>query len=341
MTNFICVPKRDAEKVRNIIHEKSLWVLGYKTERDEKFVYFPIIDKNDPELKKYKRISRKGKNYPKTQSLKSILTEKFKIKDYIASYDTVGDIAILKYTPEMEKKEKEIAKVFLQTNPIIKTVVKKTEAHHGKYRIEGVKYVAGKKTLNTIVKENNCVFKVELGEMFFSTRLSFERERVAKMVKDGSNVAIFFAGVGPFSIIIGKQKPNCKIYSIELNRTAHKMAKENIKLNQMKNVKAICANVTKYTEKIKDSCDYVIMPLPKTANLFLESAYTAIKKGSKSGIISLYKFVPKDKPYIGLINELKTFAKKKKRKLKVVFKRIVRPYSAGIVQVVIDFCFIK
>lgn len=341
MTNFITVPKKDAEKVRDIIQTQNLWAKGYKTERDEKHVYFPICDKNSKELKIYKIKQKNGRTYSRAKSLKEILTTDFKIKDYIASYDTVGDIAILKYTPEMEKKEKEIAKMFLQTNPTIKTVVKKTEAHHGKYRIEGVKYVAGRKTLNTIVKENNCLFKVLLGEMFFSTRLSFERERVAKMIKNGSTVSVFFAGVGPFSIIIGKQKPVCKVYSIELNRTAHKMAKENIKLNQLKNVKAVCANVTKYANKIKDSCDYVIMPLPKTADLFLESAYTAIKKGKESGIISLYKFVPKDKPYSALINELKLFAKKKKRKLKVVFKRIVRPYSAGIVQVVVDFRLVK
>jgi tRNA G37 N-methylase Trm5 len=81
------------------------------------------------------------------------------------------------------------------------------------------------------------------------------------------------------------------------------------------------------------------MPLPKTSNIFLEAAYTAIKK-KPAGQITIYKFVPKDKPYNELLKELKEFAKIKKKKLKVVFKRKVRDYSPETIQIAIDFKFV-
>jgi len=332
MTNFIKVPKLDANKARKLLMDHNLYLKGIKAQNDSKYVYFPVIQKDlkTKELKKYDIVTKKSEEYTTTRSFRDILVQDFKIKDYMGSYDSVGNIAIIKVTEEMLSKEKQIAQALLDSNPAIKTVVKKASEHHGKYRVEDVKYLAGKKTFKTFVKESNCIFNIELGKMFFSTRLSFERERLAELVKDGSKVGVFFAGVAPFSIVI---------YSIELNRAAHNYAKENIKLNKIDNVIPICADVAKYAEKIKDTCDYIIMPLPKTADIFLEAAYTAIKK-KPAGQITLYKFVPKDDPYSELLSELGRFAKKRKKKLKIIFKREVRDYSAKIVQIVIDFKFI-
>jgi tRNA (guanine37-N1)-methyltransferase len=315
----------------------NLYLKGIKTLNDSDYVYFPITPKAN--ITKYPIINKTSKKYITTKSFRDILVNEFKIKDYMGSYDTVGDIAIIKVTEEMQKKEKEIAKSLLNSNPAIKTVVKKASEHHGKYRVEDVKYLAGKKTFKTQVKESNCIFNIELGKMFFSTRLSYERERCAEFVKPNSIIAVFFSGVGPFSIVIGKRNPTCKIYSIELNKEAHKCAKENIALNKIENVKTICADVSKYAEKIKNECNYIIMPLPKTSNLFLEAAYTAIKK-DKPGQITIYKFVPKNDPYSEILKELKDFAKTKNKKLKIVFKREVRDYSSKICQIAIDFKFI-
>lgn len=337
MTKFIKVLKKDANKAREYLMTNNSYLKGVKTLNDSDYVYFPILPKTN--IKKYPIVNKTSKEYTTTKSFRDILVNEFKIKDYYASYDTVGDIAIIKVTDEMQKKEKAIAKALLNSNPAIKTVVKKASEHHGKYRVEDVKYLAGKKTFKTQVKESNCIFNIELGKMFFSTRLSYERERCSAFIKPNSTIAVFFSGVAPFSIVIGKRNPTCKIYSIELNRAAHRNAKKNIELNKIDNVKAVCSDVLKYAEKIKNECDYIIMPLPKTSNLFLEAAYTAIKK-KPAGQITIYKFVPKDEPYKELLKELNAFAKTKKKKLKVVFKREVRDYSAKICQIAIDFKFI-
>jgi len=343
MYDFIKVPKKEANIAREALIQNNLYNKGIKAKNDSKYVYFPVQKSKFKvkELKKYPLVKKKGEKYTTTRSFRDILINDYHIKDYIGSYDTVGDIAIIKVTDEMLKKEKEIARSLLKSNPIIKTVVKKTSKHHGKYRVEDVKYLAGKRTFKTQVKESNCIFNIRLGKMFFSPRLSFERERCAEFVKDKKTVAVFFSGVGPFSIIIGKRNPKAKVYSIELNKEAHKCAIENIKQNNVNNVEAICDDVAKYAQKLKNKCDYIIMPLPKTSDLFLESAYTCIKKGKNPGQITIYKFVPKNKPYSKLLSELRRFAKTKNKKIIVVFKRVVRNYSPDIVQVAVDFKFVK
>ncbi len=108
-------------------------------------------------------------------------------------------------------------------------------------------------------------------------------------------------------------------------------------------VEAVCADVRKYAKEIKDWADYVIMPLPKTSDDFLDAAFTAVKKyqDGNTGVISLYKFVPTKDPYKEIIEELEAFAHSKSMKLDILFKRQVRDYSFDIEQIVVDFRLIK
>jgi tRNA (guanine37-N1)-methyltransferase len=341
LTNYAISKKKDANKVKQQLIDEGIYDKEYRAENDSKAVYFPITNIKRAKELGFSIEKKDTRTYKaRTKSLKEILNEDFNLKeDIISSFDTIGDIAILKITPEMEKDEKEIAKEMLRHNKNLKTIVKKVKEHHGIYRVQSVEWLAGEKTLTTLVKEAGATFKIEVGKMFFSPRLSHERLRISKLIKPNTNVAVFFSGVGPFSIIIAKKQPLVnKVYSIELNPDANKAALENIKLNKVdEKVEAVCADVNEFSDKIEDWADYVIMPLPKTSNLFLESAYKAMKKGKKSGIISLYKFVDKINPYTETIKELEDFAKSKDKKLEIMFKREVRDFSPQVIQIVIDF----
>lgn len=347
MTMYLKSLKKNAESLRMQLINDKLYLYDVIPEHDKQYVYFPV---NDSKASKYGSVVQKTPRLyqKKTQSLKKILSDMnldTKQIDAITSYDTVGEIAILKITKDIEPYEKEIAKALLEANKSLKTIVKKTKEHHGVYRVQSVKYLAGKRNFTTYAKEAGAVFKVRVGDMFFSPRLSFERIRIANMVKPNSNVAVFFSGVAPFSIIIAKLQPNVnKIISIELNPKAHKNAIENIEINRMKSkVEAVCADVRKYAKEVKDWADYVIMPLPKTSDDFLDAAFTAVKKyqDGNTGVISLYKFVPTKDPYKEIIEELEAFAHSKSMKLDILFKRQVRDYSFDIEQIVVDFRLIK
>ncbi|MFH1451845.1 MAG: hypothetical protein ABIF88_01585 [archaeon] len=115
--------------------------------------------------------------------------------------DIIGDIAILKFprkTLLIIKKLK--AKKFLKTNKNVKTVLEKTSKTKGRLRKQETKYLAGKKTKTANYKENNCIFKFNVEETYFSPRLSNERkmiaEEVLKIIKKDKSLSPVTSNVG-------------------------------------------------------------------------------------------------------------------------------------------------
>lgn len=122
---------------------------------------------------------------------------------------------------------------------------------------------------------------------YFSPRLSNERLRVAKQVKDKEHVLVMFSGAAPYPCVIAKNAKPERIVGIELNPKAHELALENIHINKLKNVEVIEGDVLEVTPLLNETFDRIIMPLPKESVDFLESALLASKKGT---IIHLYTF---------------------------------------------------
>ncbi len=199
------------------------------------------------------------------------------------SFDKIGSIIILE-----EKATVKQAKKLLKQYPSTKTILKKAGIHKGKYRLQKLKHLLGEKTKETIHKESGCLLKLNVEKCYFSPRSASERLRIAKQVKKNESILVMFSGIAPFPIIIAKHKPVKEIYAIEINPTAHKYAKENIKLNKLSNIKLFKGDVKKVLPKIKKKFDRIIMPLPKEAPLFLNLAK---KKLKKSGTIHLYTFM--------------------------------------------------
>ncbi|NQU78257.1 hypothetical protein HQ545_00655 [Candidatus Woesearchaeota archaeon] len=74
---------------------------------------------------------------------------------------------------------------------------------------------------------------------------------------------------------------------IEINPTGHSYGLKNIALNKIENVKLFKGDVKKVIPKLKKKFDRVVMPLPKSADDFLETAFSAAKKGA---VIHFYAF---------------------------------------------------
>lgn len=252
------------------------------------------------------------------------------------SFDSIGNIAVIEVPPELEKKERLIGEAMLQVNPHFETVCKIAGAHKGDFRVQPVKVIAGKNNKMATYKESGCTLKVDLGKVFFSPRLSHERERTSKLIKKGEIVGAFFAGVGPFPIVFAKNSPMQKAIAIELNPHAVKLLKENIVLNRVQDkIEAVQGDVKKVApKKFKGAFDRIVMPLPKGGEHFLREAIISIKP--KGGVIHFYQFVPADDPYTAVADLIKRTAKKIGRKAKIIGKRMVRSYSPQTIQVVID-----
>jgi len=213
---------------------------------------------------------------------------KTEIKKIPKSYDVVGDILIFADFPkELKKKEKEVGNYLLRSIKNINIVAKKSKSYSGKYRTPKLKILAGSKRKETIHKESGILIKVNPEKAYFSPRSGTERLRIAKLVKKDESILVMFSGVAPFPLVISKHSKAKEIYGIELNKHAHKYAKENLKLNKIRNIKIYKGNVKKILPKIKKKFDRIIMPLPKNSEDYLNLALKYLKKNGK---IHLYLF---------------------------------------------------
>jgi len=216
------------------------------------------------------------------------------------SFDVVGDILIFSEIPEkLRKKKKQVGEWMIKRHKNVNVVCEKIKEYSGTFRTPTLKILAGEKRKETIYIEHGCRFKLNVEKVYFSPRLSTERKRIYQQIKKGESVLIMFSGVAPYVVVIAKNSKAKEVYGIEINPTAHKYAKENVKLNKLdigvgkgKNgkVKLYLGDVKKVLPKINKKFDRIVMPLPKTAEEFLDAA---LKKVKKKGIIHFYDFQEK------------------------------------------------
>ncbi|OQX18052.1 MAG: hypothetical protein BWK75_06965 [Candidatus Altiarchaeales archaeon A3] len=226
------------------------------------------------------------------QSLKLFLGEILnndEIKLMPRAFDVIGDIAIIEIPSELEAKKKEIGKAILNFKHI-KVVAAKAGIFEGEYRTRKLEIIAGEDRKETIHKEIECRYLLNVEEVYFSERLGNERIRIARQVKENEKILVMFAGVGPYPVLIAKtmkmKKENVEIYAIELNPVGYKYMVENVRLNKV-NIKCISGDVKVETSKLGLKFDRIVMPLPKDAGNFLETALNAI---NENGIIHYYGF---------------------------------------------------
>ncbi|MGC8479404.1 MAG: class I SAM-dependent methyltransferase [Candidatus Micrarchaeia archaeon] len=333
------VKTKYAESAKKYLSVHTLIDNNYNVLGSNYFIYFPIKSITTKELeilkKRFKativnkKLEFRNSNKSYVELLKKILGDKFDTAP--RGFEILGSLAIIDAEKDIAKK---IATVIFSVNTNIKTVVRKAGSVKGRYRKRTYEYVAGDKTFDVLYRENGVVLKFDLRDTFFSTRLAFERKRIATLSKGDENVIVMFAGVGPFAIEIAKHNKNSKVVAIEINRNAVRYMKENIKINKVENVIALSGDVNKKILGYKNFADRIVMPLPKDSGSFLDAVVYA---ASESCIVHYYAFVDLDGGAKELENKLKTFFEKKNFKFESVFIRTVRPYSPNIIEIVIDF----
>jgi len=251
------------------------------------------------------------------------------------SFDIIGDIVIIEIPPELENYNAIIGQAILETHKNIKTVLAKAGEISGVYRIREYNFIAGEKRTKTVHREFGCQFNVDVAKAYFSPRLSHEHERVASLVTDGEILVDLFAGVGPFSVLIGKKNPHVKVYAVDLNPEAVELLKENIKANKLSNrVVPLLADAQEISKgELRGVADRVIMNLPETAINFVGSACSIIKP--QGGIIHFYGFVRKPDSIEQIQEQVKLAIEKAGRHLETfVYSKSIRetaPYESQLV----------
>jgi tRNA (guanine37-N1)-methyltransferase len=212
------------------------------------------------------------------QTFQSVFTSDSSLGVY-NSFDIVGDIAIIKLPNSYRTYAPLVAAAIMSKHKNVKTVLAQLGGIAGDHRTRRLVHVAGENRFRTIHKESGCMFVVDLESCYFSPRLSYERRRIAQLVNAAEIVVNMFAGVGCFSILIAKQVPITKIYSIDINPAATQFMEENIKLNGVygKVISMLGDSKLIIETQLQGVADRVLMPLPEKALEYLPVAISALK----------------------------------------------------------------
>ena len=322
------VPLKKLNDVRIELMKKELMRMDYRIKADADYGYIPIkedVDGYEIVDIELEELNTRPHNF--SELLEDELTTE-EIENLKTSFDTIGDIIILEIPDNLESKKSIIGKATLDFTKR-KAIYMKKSAVHGTIRIRDLELIAGEDDPITIHKEHGARLKLNVKEVYFSPRLATERKRVSDRVCDGENILDMFCGIGPFPVVIARNN-DVSITGVDINENAIKYFKENIKLNKLKNVEAICGDVGEVSKSFKTKFDRIIMNLPGLAYDFLDVAMNLIEDG---GIINYYEF---SDGYEQGQKRLIDAALKEDKNVEIINTRKVKSTSPGEWHVAID-----
>lgn len=255
------------------------------------------------------------------------------------SYDVVGDIAILRLSEASEKYCEVIAKTVMDVHRNVRTVLVQAGPVHGSFRTREFHHVTGESNVVTTHVEAGCTFSVDVSKCYFSPRLSYERMRVARLVRDEEVVVNMFAGLGCFSLLISKHSNAAMVYSIDANPSAFYYMRENVRMNgAYGKVIPMLGDAKEIIEaKLRHLADRVLMPLPEKALEYLPYSLLTLKK--TGGWVHYYCF-EHGRKRVDAIEKAELKVAQKLADLRAAFDvplgRVVRSTGPNWYQVVLD-----
>ena len=343
------VPKKHGEKAIALTNTLRVLDKTFSIQRDEHSLCIPLSrELLGTELSKFKEqipefelavnVFIEKKRAPETllQALKCKLPANLLLR-IPKSFDIIGDIVVIDIPYELKLYRALIGDAILKTHKNIQTVLAKEGDISGTYRVRKYSFIAGEKKTQTIHKEFGCQYHVDIAKAYFSPRLSFEHERVASLVQPGEVVVDLFAGVGPFSVLIGKKNLDAKVYAVDVNPGAFELLKVNARVNGVDTrVFPILGDAREIAQtKLKGVADHVIMNLPETAIDFADAACKVIKK--EGGIAHFYGFIRSSYSINNLKERFTELVEKNGRKVvKIIYAKGIRETAPFESQVVLD-----
>jgi tRNA (guanine37-N1)-methyltransferase len=162
-------------------------------------------------------------------------------------------------------------------------VLNKSGKVGGDHRIPEFEILLGDSTLTTHA-EYGYRYRLNVREVFFNSRLGFERRRVMAQVNPGENILVPFCGVGPFAIPAASR--GARVVAVEKNPAACKWLAENIRLNNVR-VDILCADASVLPFCLKTGFDRLIVPTPYGMDRFFDLLSPLLRPG---GFMHFYTF---------------------------------------------------
>lgn len=337
----IKIPLKGINEIKNILIKENLMDKNYKIKTDEYYGYIPTKTQNIEELNKKlksKKIFKLNiedidfepfRKEPRSisEGLKDKLTNE-EIKDLKTSFDIIGDLTLVEIPAKLEKHKLTIGKVVLDFTKTKSVFMKKSEIK-GITRTREIELISGEDNSKTIHKEHGIKLALDIKNVYFSPRLATERKRVEEEVNEGELILDMFTGVGPYPILIAKNK-NVEIWGVDINKIAIDYLKENININKLKGIIHPINNDINEVEFKELKFNRVIMNLPQTAYNFLDLAFSLIEY---NGVIHYYEIA---NSYESIINRIDKIAIKHDKKVEILNKRKVKSTSPCMWHIGID-----
>jgi tRNA (guanine37-N1)-methyltransferase len=175
-----------------------------------------------------------------------------------------------------------------KNKPKIQTVVNKTDAIQNDYRTMQLEVLAGNDSLRTMVIESGLRFQVDLGAVYWNSRLATERQRLINNIfRDSDVVCDMFSGVGPLAISAAKKVKY--VYANDINPTAVEYLERNMVLNKLeRKIEVFNMDARRFISSIYSSqhvhpVTQIVMNLPNDAAEFLD-VFRGILRNSQSGL---------------------------------------------------------
>ena len=147
-----------------------------------------------------------------------------------SAFEHVGHVAHLNLRPEHDPYKTLIGEVLLDKVANVRTVVNKVGEISTEYRTYELEVLGGDPSTQVELKEQDCVFRFDVRDVYWNSRLQSEHARLSATIPREARVADCTCGVGPFSIPLSKRGVAC--YANDLNPKAVDFLRENARLNK-------------------------------------------------------------------------------------------------------------
>lgn len=340
MKKAIIVAKEKVESVRCYLSDAGLLDRNRKIKKSTryigKYLEIPVVDNVDG----YEVIEQDEPVYyePVIKSLKERLRGQIpenECQHLPTGWQVVGDIIIVRISTELDHRKTLIAGTLLEMYPKCKSVVDDFGIE-GQFRMPKRKLLIGEET-ETIHKENQCYFKLDVTDIMYSKGNLNERRRMSTFGKD-EIVVDMFSGIGYFSIPMAVHSKPLKLISIEINPLSFKYLQENIKLNHVDDI-VIPVNGDCSICTPENTADRVLMGYVRTTHQYLKYGIQALKESG--GILHYHETVPENRLYERPVTRIKKTASKFGKEVNIHSCRTIKKYSPGVCHVVIDAYIFK
>lgn len=343
----IKVPKKNGQETLILARKLKTVNLNLEIQRDQHFIYIPILNKSSETLKTLKekepgielceRIFQTAKKREKSlvEQVERDLPSNL-LAGLPHSMDIIGDIAIIEILQDLDNYRELIGEAILHSHKNIHTVLAKAGPVSGPYRLRQFTVVAGEPKTTTVHKEHGCSYYVDISKAYFSPRLSTEHSRISSLVEEGEVIVDLFTGVGPFAIQVAKNHKDVSVYAIDVNPDAIEYFRKNARLNRVDGkVHPYLGDAKQVArEKLSEIADRIVMNLPEKAIDYVDVACETLKL--QGGVIHFYGFATADCPVEALRKRFVEAVQKSRREVICILCRHVRETAPFEAQVVFD-----